>query len=203
MTRKRNSQSFLYAAVALLLAFISSLLTIHLTASTSLVTHKDLVVLAPDFTDAEGKEARKRKIMHDAAGSGTPEIKTILSGVFTLRAHDSQASGCTATSTSAHSSPSLSASRLAKRVHSCTLRAASGIYTASAAGVAVAFGAPIGAVLFSLEEVSYFVPPKVKCRSFCCAMIAAMSLRFLDPFGAGKLVLFQSGRRVLSHFTVL
>ena len=35
---------------------------------------------------------------------------------------------------------------------------------ASAAGVAVAFGAPIGGVLFSLEEVSYFFPPKVMWR---------------------------------------
>ena len=27
--------------------------------------------------------------------------------------------------------------------------------------------------------------------SFFCAMIAAITLRFLDPFGTGKLVLFQ------------
>jgi chloride channel 3/4/5 len=62
---------------------------------------------------------------------------------------------------------------------------------ACAAGVAVAFGAPIGGTLFSLEEVSYFFPPKVMWRSFFCAMIAAITLKMLDPFGTGKLVLFQ------------
>ena len=36
---------------------------------------------------------------------------------------------------------------------------------ASVAGVAVAFGSPIGGVLFSLEEVSYFFPAKVCYRS--------------------------------------
>lgn len=37
---------------------------------------------------------------------------------------------------------------------------------ACAAGVAVAFGAPIGGTLFSLEEVSYFFPPKVSQTLF-------------------------------------
>lgn len=73
---------------------------------------------------------------------------------------------------------------------------------AAAAGVAVAFGAPIGGVLFSLEEVSYFFPPKVMWRSFWCAMIAAVTLRFLDPFGTGKLVLFQVTYDKVSNFTL-
>ena len=61
---------------------------------------------------------------------------------------------------------------------------------ACAAGVAVSFGAPIGGVLFSLEETSYYFPPKTIWRSFFCAMIAAVSLKALDPFGSGKIVLF-------------
>lgn len=48
---------------------------------------------------------------------------------------------------------------------------------ACAAGVSVAFGAPIGGVLFSLEEVSYFFPPRVMWRSCWAAMVAAATLR--------------------------
>ncbi|KAM0716269.1 hypothetical protein Q7P37_007714 [Cladosporium fusiforme] len=61
----------------------------------------------------------------------------------------------------------------------------------AAAGVAVAFGAPIGGVLFSLEEVSYYFPPKTLFRTFFCCIVAALSLRFLDPYGTSKIVLFE------------
>ncbi|CAB4001481.1 H(+) Cl(-) exchange transporter 3 [Paramuricea clavata] len=61
---------------------------------------------------------------------------------------------------------------------------------ASAAGVSVAFGAPIGGVLFSLEEVSYYFPMKTLWRSFFCAMVAAVTLKYMNPYGTGKLVLF-------------
>ncbi len=61
---------------------------------------------------------------------------------------------------------------------------------ASAAGVAVAFGAPIGGVLFSLEEVSYYFPLKTMWRSFFCAMIAAFVVRTINPLGKGHDVLF-------------
>lgn len=62
---------------------------------------------------------------------------------------------------------------------------------ASAAGVAVAFGAPIGGVLFSLEEVSYYFPLKTMWRSFFCAMIGAFVVRLINPYGNGHDVQFS------------
>uniref|UniRef100_A0A2C9JMF3 Chloride channel protein n=1 Tax=Biomphalaria glabrata TaxID=6526 RepID=A0A2C9JMF3_BIOGL len=62
---------------------------------------------------------------------------------------------------------------------------------AAAAGVSVAFGAPIGGVLFSLEEVSYYFPLKTLWRSFFCALIAAFILRSINPFGNDHLVMFS------------
>lgn len=65
------------------------------------------------------------------------------------------------------------------------------ISCAAAAGVAVAFGAPVGGVLFSLEEVSLYFPSKVMFRAFACALTAALTLRAIDPFGTGRIVLFE------------
>ncbi|KAJ5554808.1 hypothetical protein N7461_003278 [Penicillium sp. DV-2018c] len=62
---------------------------------------------------------------------------------------------------------------------------------AAAAGVSVAFGAPIGGVLFSLEQLSYYFPDKTMWQSFVCAMIAAVTLQALNPFRTGKIVLYQ------------
>lgn len=62
---------------------------------------------------------------------------------------------------------------------------------AAAAGVTVAFGAPLGGVLFGLEEVAYFFPAKTLFRTFFCCIIAALSLKFLNPYGTHKIVMFQ------------
>ncbi|KAI1133051.1 chloride channel protein 3 [Nemania abortiva] len=62
---------------------------------------------------------------------------------------------------------------------------------AAAAGVVVAFGAPFGGVLFGLEEVAYFFPAKTLFRTFFCCIIAALSLKFLNPYGTHKIVLFE------------
>ncbi|KND03889.1 uncharacterized protein SPPG_01343 [Spizellomyces punctatus DAOM BR117] len=61
---------------------------------------------------------------------------------------------------------------------------------ASGAGIAVAFGAPIGGVLFSLEELSSFFPAKTMVRSFFCALVATVTLQLVDPY-RGKRVLYQ------------
>ncbi|KAL1412019.1 glycerol ethanol, ferric requiring protein [Vanrija albida] len=61
---------------------------------------------------------------------------------------------------------------------------------ASAAGVAVAFGSPIGGVLFSIEEMNQAFSTRTMWRSFFCALVATFTLSSMDPFRTGKLVLF-------------
>jgi chloride channel 3/4/5 len=61
----------------------------------------------------------------------------------------------------------------------------------AAAGVAVAFGSPIGGVLFSLEEMSSQFPLKTLWRSYFCALVATAVLAAMNPFRTGQLVMFQ------------
>ncbi|KAL3178111.1 hypothetical protein MRX96_038638 [Rhipicephalus microplus] len=104
-----------------------------------------------------------------ACGSGIPEIKTILSG-FIIRGYLGK---WTLTINMARTKPRREI-----------------LSAAAAAGVSVAFGAPIGGVLFSLEEVSYYFPLKTLWRSFFCALVAASVLRSINPFGNDHLVMF-------------
>ncbi|ETW79134.1 chloride channel [Heterobasidion irregulare TC 32-1] len=63
---------------------------------------------------------------------------------------------------------------------------------AAAAGVSVAFGSPLGGVLFGLEELDTFANESdVMWRGFVTSVIAAVALQYVDPFGTKKLVLFQ------------
>lgn len=149
-----------------------------------------------------------RKVLYFATGSGISEVKCILSG-FVIHGYlgfwtlFTKSVGLTLSVASG-----LSLGKEGPFVHiaSCVGNIVCRIFPkyennegkrremlscACAAGVAVAFGAPVGGVLFSLEEVSYYFPNKVMFRSFFCAMVAAASLRAIDPFGTGKIVLFQ------------
>ncbi|KAL9609404.1 MAG: hypothetical protein Q9167_005828 [Letrouitia subvulpina] len=61
----------------------------------------------------------------------------------------------------------------------------------AAAGVAVAFGSPIGGVLFSLEEMCSYFPLKTMWRSYFCALVATAVLAAMNPFWTGQLVMFE------------
>ncbi|WVO23008.1 uncharacterized protein IAS62_004352 [Cryptococcus decagattii] len=167
----------------------------------------DAIANEPPTPLIESPPEPSRKVMFYAAGSGIPEIKTILSG-FVIHGY---LGGWTLITKSAGLALSvgsgLSLGKEGPLVHisSCVGNIVSRMFlkfecneakrrevlsAACAAGVAVAFGAPVGGVLFSLEEVSYYFPPKVMWRSFWCAAIAAITLKALNPFGNGSLVLF-------------
>ncbi|KAI5729226.1 hypothetical protein M8J76_000392 [Diaphorina citri] len=142
-----------------------------------------------------------------ACGSGIPEIKTILSG-FIIRGYLGKWTLIIkSVGIMLAVSAGLSLGKEGPMVHiaSCIGNILSYLFpkygrneakkreilsAAAAAGVSVAFGAPIGGVLFSLEEVSYYFPLKTLWRSFFCALIAAFVLRSINPFGNEHSVLF-------------
>ncbi|XP_037035268.1 H(+)/Cl(-) exchange transporter 5 isoform X7 [Bradysia coprophila] len=142
-----------------------------------------------------------------ACGSGIPEIKTILSG-FIIRGYLGKWTLIVKSIGLMLSvSAGLCLGKEGPMVHiaSCIGNILSYLFpkygkneakkreilsAAAAAGVSVAFGAPIGGVLFSLEEVSYYFPLKTLWRSFFCALIAAFVIRSINPFGNEHSVLF-------------
>ncbi|XP_043913433.1 H(+)/Cl(-) exchange transporter 5 isoform X1 [Protopterus annectens] len=142
-----------------------------------------------------------------ACGSGIPEIKSILSG-FIIRGYLGKWTLLIKTMTLVLAvSSGLSLGKEGPLIHvaCCCGNFFCHLFTkyrrneakrrevlsaAAAAGVSVAFGAPIGGVLFSLEEVSYYFPLKTLWRSFFAALVAAFTLRSINPFGNSRLVLF-------------
>ena len=147
-------------------------------------------------------------IYYPAAGSGVAEVKVILSGfivhgylgvrtlvIKTFGLILSVASGLSIGKEGpyVHIATCVGniASRLFSKYNHNDGKRREALSAAAAGGVGVAFGAPIGGVLFSLEEVSYYFPAKTLFRTFFCSIIAALSLKFLNPYGTGKIVIFE------------
>ncbi|KAK6436833.1 hypothetical protein LTR95_006975 [Oleoguttula sp. CCFEE 5521] len=174
--------------------------------------HED--VLSPTRQAARVAQ-RPPLIYYPGAGSGVAEVKVILSG-FVLHGYLGARTLFYKTIGLILSVGSgLSVGKEGPYVHvaTCVGNIASRMFTkysqndgkrrevlsaSAAAGVAVAFGAPISGLLFSLEEVSYYFPPKTLFRTFFCCIAAALSLRFLNPYDTGKIVLFEV--RYVTHW---
>ncbi|KAJ5039052.1 uncharacterized protein L3040_006723 [Drepanopeziza brunnea f. sp. 'multigermtubi'] len=147
-------------------------------------------------------------VYYSAAGSGVAEVRVILSGfvlhgflgvktlfIKTLALILSVASGLSLGKEGpfVHIATCVGniACRLFSKYDSNDGKRREVLSAAAAAGVAVAFGAPIGGVLFCLEEVAYFFPAKTLFRTFFCCITAALTLKFLNPYGTNKVVMFE------------
>ncbi|KAJ9639522.1 hypothetical protein H2201_002822 [Coniosporium apollinis] len=163
--------------------------------------------LSPTRRYAE-TQSRPPMVYYSAAGSGVAEVKVILSGfvlhgylgvrtlvIKTLALILSVASGLSLGKEGpyVHIATCIGniTSRLFSKYYHNDGKRREILSASAASGVAVAFGAPLGGVLFSLEEVSYYFPPKTLFRTFFCCIAAALSLKFLNPYGNHKIVLFQ------------
>ncbi|KAF2105939.1 chloride channel [Lophiotrema nucula] len=163
--------------------------------------------LSPEARARE-PQVRPPMVYYSAAGSGVAEVKVILSGfvlhgylglrtliIKTLGLVLSVASGLSLGKEGpyVHISTCIGniACRMFSKYNSNDGKRREVLSASAASGVAVAFGAPIGGVLFSLEEVSYYFPSKTLFRTFFCCIVAALSLKFLNPYGNNKIVLFE------------
>lgn len=169
--------------------------------------------VSPRQTTPKAQPTIPPMIYYSAAGSGVAEVRVILSGFVLhgflgLRTLIIKSAGLVL---SVGSGLSLGkegpyvhiatcvgnvACRLFKKYDGNDAKRREVLSAAAAAGVAVAFGAPLGGVLFGLEEVAYFFPAKTLFRTFFCCITAALTLKFLNPYGTHKIVLFQV------HYTV-
>lgn len=180
------------------------------------------------------------KTMYMAAGSGIPEIKTILSGFAIPHFLDLRVLVIKAVGATFAVSTGMCLGKEGPFVHISTCvgylvanwfpkyryngrKMREMLSVACSSGLSVAFGAPIGGVLFSYEvsrpllvngfpqqgfascrqneklnepsiwqEISTYFPRPVLWKAFLCSLVAAATLKQLNPTGTGKLVLFET-----------
>ncbi|SCW02990.1 LAFE_0G00518g1_1 [Lachancea fermentati] len=182
-----------YLILSLVLAYLSVLVT--------LTTKVD----NPLASKANNKKFRT---MYSAYGSGVPEVKTILSGFVIRKFLGTYTLFSKSVALIFAIASGMSLGKEGPYVHlaTCVGNILSRIFdkfqkngierrvilsASAAAGVTLAFGSPLGGVLFSLEEVSYYLPGNQLFKTFFCAIMSNLFLRLFDPYSTGKAVLFE------------
>ncbi|GEQ68205.1 hypothetical protein JCM33374_g1872 [Metschnikowia sp. JCM 33374] len=152
-----------------------------------------------------------------AAGSGISEIKCIVSGfvmngflgwstlaIKSLGLPLAIASGLSLgkEGPSVHYAVCVgnSISSLFQRYRKSASKSREFLTASAAAGVAVAFGSPMGGVLFSMEEISSVFQLSTLWKSYVCSFIAVITLSAFNPFRTGQLVLFEVTYDTSWHF---
>jgi len=184
-----------------------------ISASATMLTKGSLPTASTGLEDKlpgeSGDPPATGKSMYMAAGSGIPEIKTILSGFVIPHFLDFKVLVVKAFGAIFAVSTGMCLGKEGPFVHISTCvgylvakqfpkyrdngrKMREMLSAACASGLSVAFGAPIGGVLFSYEEISTHFPRPVLWRAFLCSLTAAVILKALNPTGTGKLVLFET-----------
>ena len=132
-----------------------------------------------------------------AGGSGIPEVKCYLNGIDLPNVLDIRTLFCKVIGVICSVSAGLPVGKEGPMIHSGAVVAktvASGavkndrqlrdlVTCGAAAGVCTAFSAPIGGILFALEEGASYWSPSVTWRTFTCSMSAFTALMILNSFG--------------------
>lgn len=160
----------------------------------------DVAESSPNFIEG--------KTMYTAAGSGVPEVKTILSGFVIRRFLGTYTFIAKTFALVLAIASGMSLGKEGPYVHLATcvgnilsryfpfvsnneLIQKQILSAAALSGVALAFGSPLGGVLFILEEINHSLPSFQLFQIFFCAIISTLFLKFLDPYGTGNTVLFE------------
>lgn len=154
------------------------------------------------------EEKEVTRTLYTGAGSGVPEVKTILSGFVIRRFLGSYTLFAKTVALIFAIASGLSLGKEGPYVHlaTCVGNVATRFFShindnellkkqilsaSASSGVALAFGSPLGGVLFILEEINHYLPSHQLFLVFFCAITSTLFLKFLDPYGTHKTVLFE------------
>lgn len=204
----------IYVILTLALALSAGMITLTTKIPSRLPHLKDeSPILTADSTyddynmDPDCPE-KSAKVIYSGAGSGVPEVKTILSGFVIRRFLGSYTLFAKTVALIFAIASGMALGKEGPYVHLATC--VGNIFTrlfpyingndllkkqvlsaSASSGVALAFGSPLGGVLFILEEINHYLPSHQLFLIFICAMTSTLFLKFLNPYGTDKTVLFE------------
>lgn len=190
----------IYVVLTLILAYCACIITL----STKITSR----FAAKAKNEASQSRSFTSRVLYTACGSGVPEVKTILSGfvirrflgTYTLFAKTvtlilAIASGMSLGKEGPYVHLATSVGNIMTRffpyIDNNELMKKQILSASASSGVALAFGSPLGGVLFILEEINHNLPSHQLFQIFFCAIMSTLFLKFLNPYGTGKTVLFE------------